>query len=144
DFAILISSGLSTRAALCANFLSACSAYIGLIIGLAIGEVPEGALYVFAVTAGLFIYISVSDMLPSMRQSIEKVEKRKGTSYKVFLLQMLGFFVGFGCVIGVTISSDYINLTNLIILLDVNSCFEFAFLVVRFGTLFNVSSYLGV
>lgn len=110
DFAILISSGLSVKAALCSNFASACSAYLGLAIGLAIGEMPDGALYVFAVTAGLFLYISISDMLPTMRKSIEDVEKRSGSSYKIFLLQLVGFFVGFGCVIGVTISSDYINL----------------------------------
>ncbi|BHF65880.1 hypothetical protein SprV_0200889300 [Sparganum proliferum] len=110
DFAILISSGLSVRAALCSNFLSACSAYVGLAIGLIIGEVSQGALYVFAVTAGLFLYISISDMLPTMRQSVEDIERRTGSSYKIFLLQLVGFFVGFGCVIGVTISSDYINL----------------------------------
>ena len=63
DFAVLISSGFSVKSAVAANFLSACSAYLGLIVGLIIGEVSSGALFVFAITAGFFLYISLSDMV---------------------------------------------------------------------------------
>ncbi|VDN08714.1 unnamed protein product [Dibothriocephalus latus] len=63
DFAILLSAGFSVKWALICNFLSSCSAYIGLIIGLAIGEVPSGATVVFALTTGFFLYISLSDMV---------------------------------------------------------------------------------
>lgn len=108
DFAILISSGFSIRAAICANFLSACSAYIGLIIGLIIGEVSTGALYVFAICAGFFLYISLSDMLPELRESLEEKEKKKENSIWLFLIQCLGLLTGFGCVLGVTLASDHI------------------------------------
>ena len=60
---MLISSGFSVKSAVVANFLSACSAYLGLIVGLIIGEVSTGALYVFVITAGFFLYISLSDMV---------------------------------------------------------------------------------
>lgn len=63
DFAILISSGFSIKSAVCANFLSACTTYPGLLVGLIIGEVSAGALYVFAITAGFFLYISLADMV---------------------------------------------------------------------------------
>ncbi|VDL96035.1 unnamed protein product [Schistocephalus solidus] len=72
DFAILLSAGFSVKMALLCNFLSACSAYIGLIIGLAIGEIPSGATVVFALTTGFFLYISLSDMvrrLPVLHKS---------------------------------------------------------------------------
>ncbi|VDO09020.1 unnamed protein product [Rodentolepis nana] len=108
DFAILISSGFSIRAAICANFLSACSAYIGLVIGLVIGEVSTGALYVFAICGGFFLYISLSDMLPELRESLEVKEKKKENSIWLFLIQCLGLLTGFGCVLGVTLASDHI------------------------------------
>nr|CDS28427.1 zinc transporter ZIP14 [Hymenolepis microstoma] len=108
DFAILISSGFSIRAAICANFLSACSAYIGLVIGLIIGEVSTGALYVFAICAGFFLYISLSDMLPELRESLEEKEKKKENSMWLFFIQCLGLLTGFGCVLGVTLASDHI------------------------------------
>ncbi|VUZ57222.1 unnamed protein product [Hymenolepis diminuta] len=108
DFAILISSGFSVRAAICSNFLSACSAYIGLVIGLIIGEVSAGALYVFAICGGFFLYISLSDMLPELRESLEEKEKKNENSTWLFLIQCLGLLVGFGCVLGVTLASDHL------------------------------------
>ena len=63
DFAILISSGFSVKSAVASNFTSACSSYLGLIVGVIIGEVSTGALYVFAVTSGFFLYICLSEMV---------------------------------------------------------------------------------
>ncbi|KAL5109978.1 Metal cation symporter ZIP14 [Taenia crassiceps] len=74
DFAILISSGFSIKSAVCANFLSACTTYPGLLVGLVIGEVSAGALYVFAITAGFFLYISLADMMPNLRDGLEELE----------------------------------------------------------------------
>ncbi|VDL58846.1 unnamed protein product [Hymenolepis diminuta] len=34
-----------------------------MVIGLIIGEVSAGALYVFAICGGFFLYISLSDMV---------------------------------------------------------------------------------
>lgn len=63
DFAVLISSGLSVKSALCVNFISACAAYLGLILGLLIGGAASGTFYVFATMAGIFLYISLSGMV---------------------------------------------------------------------------------
>ncbi|KAM7537120.1 hypothetical protein Aperf_G00000077430 [Anoplocephala perfoliata] len=108
DFAILISSGFSVKSAIAANFLSACSAYIGLVIGLIIGEVATGALYVFAICGGFFIYISLSDMLPELREALEEKEKKCENSTWLFLIQVMGLLTGFGCVLGIALASDYI------------------------------------
>ncbi|KAM7537166.1 hypothetical protein Aperf_G00000078812 [Anoplocephala perfoliata] len=109
DFAILISSGFSIKSAIVANFLSACSAYLGMILGLIIGEVSTGALYVFAITAGFFFYISLSDMLPGLRETLEQKEKRNESSLWIFIIQVAGLLTGFGCVLGVTLLSDLIS-----------------------------------
>ncbi|VUZ57236.1 unnamed protein product [Hymenolepis diminuta] len=109
DFAVLISSGFSVKSAIVANFLSSCSAYLGMILGLIIGEVSAGALYVFAITAGFFFYISLSNMLPSLRETLEEKEKKNENSFWLFIIQVAGLLTGFGCVLGVALVSDLIS-----------------------------------
>nr|CUU98584.1 hypothetical transcript [Hymenolepis microstoma] len=106
DFAVLISSGFSIKTALCVNFLSACSAYLGMIVGLVIGEGSgDGSFYVFAAMAGVFLYISLSDMLPELRKSLEKAEKQSKSSFIVFFLEFAGLMVGSICVVFVMLYS---------------------------------------
>ena len=45
------------------NFLSACMCYMGLIIGTLIGEMTSGAEWIFAIAGGMFLYISLVDMV---------------------------------------------------------------------------------
>ncbi|VDK36607.1 unnamed protein product [Taenia asiatica] len=109
DFAVLITAGFSVKLAICANFVSACTAYLGLIIGLVIGEVSSGALYVFAATSGVFLHVSLADMLPSIRGTLEEAEKKHGSSLGIFVIQVGGLITGYACVLGVIFASDYIS-----------------------------------
>ncbi|VDK23130.1 unnamed protein product [Taenia asiatica] len=108
DFAVLIISGFSVKSAICANFASACVAYLGLIIGLIIGEVSSGALYVFMATSGVFLYISLSAMLPSIRETLKEAEKKSGSSLGLFAIQIFGMVTGYACVLGVIHASSCI------------------------------------
>ncbi len=63
DFAILLNAGMSFRFALLCNFLSACTCYIGLIVGINIGELTSGGQWIFAIAGGMFLYISFVDMV---------------------------------------------------------------------------------
>ena len=49
--------------ALLCNFLSACTCYIGLIIGINIGELTSGGQWIFAIAGGMFLYIALADMV---------------------------------------------------------------------------------
>ncbi|KAL5110865.1 Metal cation symporter ZIP14 [Taenia crassiceps] len=109
DFAVLITSGFSIKLAIFANFVSACTAYLGLVIGLVIGEVSSGALYVFAATSGVFLHVSLADMLPSIRETLEEAEKKRGSSLGIFVIQVGGLITGYACVIGVIFASDHIS-----------------------------------
>lgn len=67
DFAVLVHGGLSVRKALLFNFASATMAILGAVIVLVIGqEVENISLFILPITAGGFIYIAVSDLIPEL------------------------------------------------------------------------------
>lgn len=50
------------RQAVTYNFLSACTCYIGMAVGILMGQI-EASSYIFAVAGGMFLYISLVDMV---------------------------------------------------------------------------------
>ncbi|KAK3607820.1 hypothetical protein CHS0354_031320 [Potamilus streckersoni] len=93
DLAILLTSGMSFKKALLFNFLSSLTAMVGLYIGLAISTDSEVRNWIFAVTAGLFLYISLADMLPTM------VHKTTDKPILEFICNNIGMFVGIAIMI---------------------------------------------
>lgn len=69
DFGILIYGGYKRIKALLMNFLSALTAVLGTILALAIGSRIEGfAALLLPITAGGFIYIAGSDLIPELHK----------------------------------------------------------------------------
>jgi zinc and cadmium transporter len=69
DFGVLIQAGMSRARALLYNYLSASLAIAGAIIALLIGTKINGfASVMLPVTAGGFIYIAGSDLLPELHR----------------------------------------------------------------------------
>ena len=67
DFGILIHGGLSTWRALFFNLVSALFAVIGAVIALSVGpHLKEVLAALLPVTAGGFIYMAGSDLIPSL------------------------------------------------------------------------------
>ncbi len=67
DFSALIHGGLPIKKALIFNFLSALAAIFGAIVTLMIGNISEGfKLALLPITAGGFIYLAGSDLLPEL------------------------------------------------------------------------------
>ncbi|GAB6029013.1 hypothetical protein CHUAL_004801 [Chamberlinius hualienensis] len=95
DMAILLNSGMTMKQALMYNFLSACTCYLGLIVGTLLGELAEASVYIFALAAGVFLYISLCDMIPEMNEEIENAS-RAGVwdAIKVIGLQNIGWVIG--------------------------------------------------
>ena len=48
------------------NFASAIISYIGLVLGIIIGDMESAHSWVLALTAGMFLYISLVDMVSQM------------------------------------------------------------------------------
>lgn len=64
DFAVLLKSGMTVRQAILYNTLSAMMAYLGMMTGILIGHYAENiSMWVFALTAGLFMYVALVDMV---------------------------------------------------------------------------------
>lgn len=62
DFVILLNAGMSLQQALFFNFLSACCCYVGLGFGILAGS-HFSANWIFALAGGMFLYISLADMV---------------------------------------------------------------------------------
>lgn len=63
DFAVLLKAGMPARQAIYYNILSSVLSFFGMCIGISIGETPEATSWIFAIAAGLFIYIALVDMV---------------------------------------------------------------------------------
>lgn len=67
DFAILIQSGMSFRRALSFNFMSACTAFIGLVIGICLGNMEYSG-FVFSFAGGLFLFITLTHLVSTLNR----------------------------------------------------------------------------
>jgi zinc and cadmium transporter len=72
DFGILVHGGLSVKKALGFNLLSALTAVVGAILSLVIGPHVQGyTVALVPITAGGFIYIAGSDLIPELQHDIK-------------------------------------------------------------------------
>lgn len=95
DFAILLNSGMKFKQALMYNFMSACMCYVGLIFGIILGDTTESAQWIFALAAGMFLYISLVNMVPELNQQAEEMSKSGTPTWLVLILQHSGIIIGF-------------------------------------------------
>lgn len=91
DYAILVSSGMSRARALIFNFLSSLTAFIGLYIGVSVSTDNTVRQWIFAVTAGLFLYIALADMLPHMTNG---GKGSRGKRLRMIICNNVGIFLG--------------------------------------------------
>ena len=74
DFGLLLRKGMSRQKVILANVLSALATTIAAIVFFQLGQSYEVSLeIVLGLVAGFFIYIAVSDIIPSIHQREEKV-----------------------------------------------------------------------
>ncbi|CAF4902304.1 unnamed protein product, partial [Rotaria sp. Silwood1] len=89
DYAVLIQSGFSHYRAILWNFLSATTAIIGFFIGAALSTDNNVRQWIFAVTVGMFLYIALVDLLPTLLADGQ-------VDFKRFIVVNIGFLLGIG------------------------------------------------
>ncbi|KAF7664095.1 hypothetical protein LDENG_00189060 [Lucifuga dentata] len=102
DFAILLHSGLSVRKALLLNVGSAMTSYIGLYIALSVASDLTTKQWIAAITAGLFLYVGLADMMPTM------VHISHRRPWLMFLLQNIGLLGGWAILLVLALYEDRI------------------------------------
>lgn len=86
DFGILLHKGMKRKKVIMVNILSAFTAILGALIAFWLGEKIESALPILlSLTAGFFIYIAASDLIPEIHH-----ENRKGFALAETSLLFLG------------------------------------------------------
>jgi len=86
DFGVLIHAGYKTKKALWLNFISGSFSILGALIVFFLGQGMEGLMnIIIPITAGGFIYIASSDLIPELKKEV---------SINKSLKQLLGIFIG--------------------------------------------------
>ena len=90
DFGVLVHCGIPVKRALIMNLLSALSACIGALIVLLLGAAMQGYfVYLLPITAGGFLYIAGSDLIPELHEHNQKISVSLGQ----FICILLGVAV---------------------------------------------------
>ncbi|XP_019854074.1 PREDICTED: zinc transporter ZIP4-like [Amphimedon queenslandica] len=112
DYVILIKSGFHWGTALLVNFFSSLTAILGFFIGAAISSNSDEANgYILAITAGLFFYIALTDLLPELIHGAKYVKFTKtGWRWGLrFFLTNLGFFIAFAVLLVLAVYEEDLN-----------------------------------
>jgi solute carrier family 39 (zinc transporter), member 10 len=100
DFAVLLKAGMSAKQAVYYNLLSSVLSFFGMVLGVWVGDTPAASAWIFAIAAGMFLYIALVDMIPELTSSHGKEEKCVKSQ---FFLQFLGMAAGFGTMLLIAI-----------------------------------------
>ncbi|XP_061753546.1 zinc transporter ZIP4 [Nerophis ophidion] len=103
DFAILLHSGMSVRRALLFNVGSAMSSFVGLYIALSVATDLATKQWIAAITAGLFLYVGLADMLPTM------VHINSKRPWRIFAVQNVGLLSGWAILLVLTLFEEKIH-----------------------------------
>lgn len=90
DFAVLLKAGMSVKQAIVYNLLSALMAYVGMVIGTAVGQYTDNVTsWIFAITAGMFLYVALVDMVswPSCRGGVLSFPGRRSDGHHALCLR---------------------------------------------------------
>ncbi|ESO10666.1 hypothetical protein HELRODRAFT_71847 [Helobdella robusta] len=106
DFAMLLSAGMSSKQALVYNIVSSILCFIGMCVGVSVGNIVQTTPWIFMLVAGMFMYIALVDMLPEMKS----VAPKKGEHPFLHLsLQVCGMLLGASIMLVIALYEDKIS-----------------------------------
>lgn len=102
DFAMLLKKGVSIKRAVLFNCLSSVLSCVGMTIGIGVGNIGAASLWIFVGVAGMFIYISLVDMIPELTALSDEEEH----PWRKLLSQICGIMVGTGIMISIALYEE--------------------------------------
>ncbi|XP_074652801.1 zinc transporter ZIP10-like [Tubulanus polymorphus] len=105
DFAMLLKAGMTVKQALFYNIVSSVLCFVGMIIGIAVGNISTASLWIFAIAGGMFVYIALVDMLPE----ISLTEHGDHGNLGHLLIQSIGILLGTGIMLLIALYEDQIR-----------------------------------
>lgn len=88
DFGILVYGGFSKPRALLFNFICALFAILGAVLGYFLSGITENiSIFMISFTAGGFIYIAASDLIPELHR--QKDTRRANMAFVTFILGLI-------------------------------------------------------
>ncbi|XP_069677059.1 zinc transporter ZIP5 [Periplaneta americana] len=101
DFAVLLQSGVGIRRAVMYNLLSSVLSFAGMAAGVWLGEHEAMAQWIYAFTAGSFLYISLVDLIPEMNTRAPTPR-----SLMPIMLQLSGIIAGASIMLVIALYED--------------------------------------
>ncbi|KAF6780161.1 hypothetical protein AHF37_00405, partial [Paragonimus kellicotti] len=108
DFAVLLHAGMSVKAALFYNLLSSVLCAAGTAIGLLLGHIQSIDTWLFMLTAGMFVYIALVDMMPELTTNRLKGHRVCHQPSMLFFWQNVGILLGYGVMLLIAFYEDQI------------------------------------
>ena len=94
------------------SFFSSFISYLGMIIGILLGELPEFIPWILAITAGIFIYVALVDMMPELnsghRHPISD-HAQHDSHLKELFLQLCGMSLGTMIMLVIALHEDSLS-----------------------------------
>ncbi|NWS48055.1 S39A6 protein, partial [Probosciger aterrimus] len=107
DLAVLLRAGTAPRTILLLNLLSALLSCLGAAAGAAVGQSAAHLTpWILTLTAGIFLYVALADMLP---EALRSAEGPGEGSWGRFLLQNAGFLLGSGIMVGIALAEGHVR-----------------------------------
>ncbi|XP_055529215.1 metal cation symporter ZIP14 [Wyeomyia smithii] len=115
DFALLLQSGVSIRRALALNIVSSILSFAGMFLGLLVTGLHESVVrWIYAGTAGTFLYIALADLVPEMNR-IDVVDgasqgNQARRRLRIICSQICGMFLGGMIMLAIGLNEDHLRL----------------------------------
>ena len=94
---MLMKAGMTIKQAIFYNILSSVLSFIGMVLGILLGSISDVTPWIFSITAGIFLYVALVDMVPELSSGhTHPISKdRQGEGHWVgVVLQVLGMAMG--------------------------------------------------
>jgi len=110
DFAMLIKAGMTLRQAIFFNFVSSFLAIIGMVLGILLGTITGVTPWIFSMTAGIFLYVALVDMVPELSSGhahpITKDNHGRMSYWVEVGVQLFGMCVGVAIMLVIALYED--------------------------------------